>query len=363
MAKKLKLLLAAFLAACTFGIYQFVSANNVSADDAVTQNPIHIQVTPTKQKVSLTPGSSYVGSFKVQNVGTAAFDYNVYATPYSVVNDDYDPDYDNTTTYSQIAEWITFDSKTASGTLQPDTSIDVAYTVNVPKDAPAGGQYAALMAETASGNEDTATIAVVQRVGTILYAAVPGETRIEGEIIKNNVQSFYFNPPIFASSLVRNTGNIEQSATYTVKIYPLFSNEAVFNNEDNPDVLDIIPETSRFHSISWEGSPQIGIFSVEQTIEFAGEVSTNKKLVLICPLWLLFIIFALLFFIIFWLVSRARDRKREAALAAGNAARMNGKSGSKEAKESAKAEKATKNSSKKDTTKKDAKNKQEKEEK
>ncbi len=313
MAKHFKLFLVAILAAVTFGAYTFICNDIAYAEGE--KNAIHLQVSPTKQKISLAPGSSYVGTFKVQNVGAAEFNYSVYATPYSVVNENYSPNYEGLTNYTQIAEWITFDTKTATGKLQPGTSVDVAYTVNVPKDAPAGGQYAALMAQTEDGNDANATVAVVHRVGMILYAAVPGDTRETGEIIKNTVNTFYFNPPLTVSSLVKNTGNVEQTATYNVKIYPLFSNEAVFSTEEKDDKekqLDIIPDTSRFNSITWEGAPRIGIFSVEQTIEFAGQVSTNKKLVLICPLWLLFVIFAMLFFIIFWLVSRARDRKRQA---------------------------------------------------
>ena len=328
MAKKFKYILAAVVAAVTFGLFQFVVADSVHAEDT-KQNAIHLQISPTKQKISLTPGASYVGTFKVHNAGAAPFNYKFSATPYSVTNENYSPDYTGLTNYTQIADWITFDKATETGLLQPGQIAEVSYTVSVPKDAPAGGQYAALMAETSDGNAENATVAVVHRVGMILYAAVPGETRESGEIIKNNVNTFYFNPPLTVSSLVKNTGNVEQTAKYTVKIYPLFSNEAVFSNEEKPDKeksLDVIPDTSRFNSITWEGAPQIGIFSVEQTIEFAGQVSTNKKLVLICPLWLLFVIFALLFFIVFWLFSRARNRKREAS-------RKNAKHSDKEEKE------------------------------
>ena len=313
MAKKLKYILAAFVAALSLGALTYAFT---TADVAAEQAPIHLQVSPVKQKISLTPGSTYTGTFKVQNVGTMPFDYSVNATPYSVTNEQYNPDYSSVTTYSQMADWITFDKKTEKGTLQPGTTVDVVYRVNVPADAPAGGQYAALMAQTESGNAENATVAVVHRVGMILYAAVPGETRSGGEIVKNTVNSFYFNPPLTVTSLVKNTGNIEQTAKYHVNIYPLFSNEAIFNTDDAEEGAydrDVVPETSRFNSITWEKAPSIGIFSVEQTIEFAGETSTVHKLVLICPLWLLFIIFALVFFIIFWLISRHRDRKRQAA--------------------------------------------------
>lgn len=316
MAKKLKYILGAFVAALSLGALTYAfNTQDVAADQA----PIHLQVSPVKQKISLTPGSSYSGTFKVQNVGSQPFDYSVSATPYSVTNEQYNPDYTSVTAYSQMADWITFDKKTEKGTLQPNTTVDVKYYVNVPENAPAGGQYAALMAQTESGNAANATVAVVHRVGMILYAAVPGETRGDGEIVKNTVNSFYFNPPLTVTSLVKNTGNIEQTANYHVKIYPLFSNEAIFNTDDTEEGAydrDVVPETSRFNSITWEQAPTIGLFSVEQTIEFAGKTSTVHKLVLICPLWLLFIIFALIFFIIFWLISRARDRKREATAAA-----------------------------------------------
>lgn len=339
MAKKLKYILAAFVAAFSLGALTY--AFNMS-DAAAEQAPVHLQVSPVKQKISLTPGSSYKGSFKVQNAGAGTFNYTVYATPYSVVNEQYDPDYNTVGTYSQIADWITFDKKTEKGTLQPGETVDVEYTVNVPEDVPAGGQYAALMAQTDTGNAENATINAIHRVGMILYAAVPGETRNSGEVVKNNVNTFYFEPPLTVSSLVKNTGNVEATANYKVKIYPLFSNEAVFNTEDAEEgayARDVMPETSRFNSITWEGAPNIGIFSVEQTIEFAGQTSTVKKLVLICPLWLLFIIFALLFFIIFWLVSRARDRKKSANSA---------KSSSKTNKSTEGKDKSTKDSSTKE---------------
>lgn len=312
MAKKLKIILAAFLAAVTIGGYSIVSTKPAYADEAA---PIHLQVSPVKQKVSIVPGSKYTGSFRVQNVGTEGFNYTVYATPYSVTNDNYDADYVATSNYTQIANWITFDRD--AGYLKAGETHEVTYYVDVPENAPAGGQYAALMAQTDAGNSENATIAVVHRVGMLLYASVPGTTVETGEIIKNSVNSFYFNPPVTFSSLVKNTGNVHQMSKTTVNVWPLFSKETIFSNQEAPSELDVLPETSRFNSITWNNAPSLGIFWVQQKIEFAGQVSNVEKFMLICPLWLLFVIFALLFFIIFWLVSRSRDRKRKARAAAG----------------------------------------------
>ena len=274
-------------------------------------SPAFLQISPTKQKVSLEPGTSYVSSMKVQNIGEGKFSYTVEAVPYSVVDDDYTQNYNNVGTYSQIANWITFDEKTQKGTLGPNESIDVSFTVNVPKDAPAGGQYAAIMASTGDGSSEANNVRTINRVGMIFYASIAGETRKTGSVVSNSIPSIIFNPPVTVTSLVENTGNVEATAEYTFKIWPLFDKETIYNNEDNKGSLDIMPDTRRFGTMSWDGAPKLGIFWVEQTISFLGQVSTNKKLVFICPLWLLFIIFAIIFFMIFWLISRARSRKQD----------------------------------------------------
>ncbi len=296
------------LAMFSVGVYGIFNDASVSAAE---QAPIHLQVSPTKQRLSLDPGSVYRSSFTVQNVGSMQFSYSTEAVPYSVTDSNYSPDYSTVATYSQIAEWVTFDSEKQTGTLQPGESIEVPFTIKVPEDVASGAQYAAIMARTGDGNSETANIQTINRVGMILYANIAGDTREEGEIVDNKVPGFLFDPPITVTGLVKNTGNVETSAKYTVKIWPLFSNETIYNNEENPGNLDVMPETSRFSTITWEGAPKLGIFTVEQKIEFAGKENTVKKLVVICPVWLLFIIIALIFFMIFWLISRARNRGRE----------------------------------------------------
>lgn len=306
MAIKIRTILSAVvIVAAFFGCNILFNSPVNAAED----HPIVLQISPVKQKLSLQPGEKYSGTFKVMNVGTQEFEYSVSATPYSVSNDNYDANYDNISTYSQISKWVTFDKNTKSGKLAAGTSVDVKYTVDVPTDVPSGGQYAALMAQTESGNDKNANIQVVHRVGMILYATVPGDTREEGEIINNTINTIFFNPPLSVSSLVKNTGNVEMEAKYTVNMWPLFDKETVYSNAESPKILDIIPETSRYSEISWEGAPKLGVFIAEQKIEFAGQTSYKKHLVVLCPIWLLFIVIALVFFMVFWIISNIKNRK------------------------------------------------------
>ena len=100
-------------------------------------------VSPMNQKIVLTPGETYEGSFKVANpaVNTSDFAYTLAVTPF-YVDENYDPIYENNGDYTQMVKWIKLD--TTEGKIPPNTVTDVRFSVKVPEDAPAGGQYAAI---------------------------------------------------------------------------------------------------------------------------------------------------------------------------------------------------------------------------
>ena len=186
-----KLILGAFIAIFSLGvclIHHPVSAANKS------DKPVHMEISPAKQKLKLEKGQSFVSSFKIRNIGTEKFSYRVSAAPYTVIDEQYQANYNDTTNnYAQMANWITFDDKLKEGTLEPGASVDVPFTVTVPKDVASGGQYAAIMSKTSDGNDPNSIIQTVNGLAMILYADIAGDTRTGGSIINNNVNSFVFS--------------------------------------------------------------------------------------------------------------------------------------------------------------------------
>lgn len=307
--KKL-LVLAGFLASIFggfIGVAPTYAANN------------YIQISPTTEDYELEPGHTYTGSVRVQNIGDNAFDYKMSAQPFSYNGDNYNITVGKdvkTSVYSEIAEWVTFSKD--SGSLEPHTKETINYTIKVPSDAPGGSQYVAIVAsleEDKSSGSDGANIKTISQVTDLIFGKVSGETNECAKIHNNTINTFMFEPPITASSLVEDCGNVHLYATYIMKVYPLFSDTPIYSNEEKPETHVVVPETRRYNTSSWkkeDGAPMMGIFNVEQTVKIGKEVSTVKKLVFIFPLWLLIIFFLLIASIIFWLVSRSRARRESA---------------------------------------------------
>lgn len=275
-------------------------------------------VTPLTTKISLEAGEQYEGSIKVANSGTATEDlkYSLKIAPYSINKDDANnDDYGNFdvntyTQYNSITDWITLDRE--SGTVQPNTTDVINYAINVPNDAPAGAQYASILVINENNEEDaTGNIMIKNKmqIASAIFANVAGNTIEKGLIVENYIPSFNTTGELETTSMVRNEGNVYTDAEYTLQVWPLFSNEEICTNEENPDTSLVLPDTERYHTQSCN-LPAVGIFKAKQIVRIFGEESIVEKTVIVCPIWLLFIIIFAIFALIFYFIAKARARKK-----------------------------------------------------
>lgn len=269
-------------------------------------------VSPMNQKIILTPGETYRSSFKVTNPGTntANFAYKADVTPF-YVNDNYEIIYENNNDYNQIVNWITLDN--SEGIITPNNTIELYFSINVPETAPAGGQYAAITVTSnnnSSSQEGAINIQAKYSIAHIIYAEIAGTTERHGEVLSADLPSFLLSGNITGSSSVKNTGNVHGTAKYTLQVFPLFSNEEVYTNEESPLELTILPDRTLYNELAWEDTPAIGIFNVIYTVEFEGITTQVSKLVIKCPIWLLFIIIFAIFALIFYFVAKSKARKK-----------------------------------------------------
>ena len=272
-------------------------------------------VSPMNQRISLTPGETYHGTFKVTNlaISDSNVHYKLKIEPFAIDNNNefriLDPD--DTTDYNQIVNWITLIEP--EGYIEPNNTRILKFDINVPENAPAGGQYAAIMVSSLNeedGREGAVTIKNNYQIAHVLYADVAGETIRHGDIANVKVPSFLFSGKITGSAIISNTGNVHSDATHTLQVFPLFSDEEIYTNEETPSTNLIMPGAARLTSVSWEETPSIGIFHVIYNVEYEGVESKVDKMVIVCPLWLLFLILLALFLIIFKIIWGKKKEKK-----------------------------------------------------
>lgn len=291
-------------------------------------------VSPQDQEYVLTPGQSVTGEVKAANSSSeeGRFYYIAEVVPYSVSDDgQYTMSFDAENDHTDIVNWVTISDddesggKEVHGVLEPGETKSAYYTIKVPENARGGGQYFAvrvrndLAAAKEAEEDDMVAIKEVVGIASLVYVEVSGDIIVKGEIKDNNVPSFLLAPPISASFVVKNEGNTHAKVSYYLQVFPLFSDEEIYTTEEKMETKYVLPGASRAITQTWADTPAIGMFKVKQTVYYNSldsEPSVTERMVIVCPVWLLFLIIFVIVILIIWIVLRVRahgkkERKTE----------------------------------------------------
>ena len=277
----------------------------VRAADDESELKTHIQLSPTKDRQELKPGQQFEGSFNIYNRGTEPFDFKVYVRPLTI-NENCTENYEIPSDYTKMTEWVNLERNNYYN-LKPEEVQNVKFTIDVPKNAPAGGQYVVIFAETgkidSSGNM---AINVNERVGYKFYADLGGQNREAGQVVSVKQGAWFWEPPINGYSEVRNSGNVDFAETYTYTITGL-TGKKVYEHAQTEDVL---PETCRRIRQEWKQTPAFGVFWVENKINFLNkEQFKEKKLVIVIPIYIV-VIFSIVIALLIWaLVTKIKSNR------------------------------------------------------
>ncbi|MBQ3353328.1 hypothetical protein IJG89_03250 [Candidatus Saccharibacteria bacterium] len=271
-------------------------------------------VLPMSQRINLQAGETYEGSITVVNPAdsTEDFAYQISVLPYGVTGTDNAADLVTDTNYTVISKWITV--LEPSGKIAPNESKEIKFTINVPENAPAGGQYAAIAVSSDADTSASEGVSVqnVFELASIIYAHVAGETVHDGEIVENNIPGFVTSAPVTLSAYITNRGNIHEDATFIIKVSDFFSGQVILPTEENEGQYNeiIMPDSERYIEREISDLPSLGVVKVSQTIYYNGEVSQEEKEIIICPLWFIALVLLTITAIIFTIVQIVKKHKK-----------------------------------------------------
>lgn len=233
-----------------------------------------ITITPTSIDKVINPGETLKGQTQVLNQADSPFDYKVYAAPYSVTGEEYDPSFTPIPGATDVASW--FKLKAAKTHLEPYSTSALDYTIAVPATTKPGGYYAVIFAETESKVEGTG-VTTQKRVGTVVYIRVAGDA-VEQGAVASWVVPWFQEPNLLQTLRLENTGSVHYTATVRTTIKDLFGNTKLTYAQKR----NVLPEKVRKIEIEWEKTPALGVFKVNGTVEIFGKTTPlSTKYVLV----------------------------------------------------------------------------------
>lgn len=238
-----------------------------------------ITLSPSSKTVKADSGSRVTGTLEVHNTGTVAFDFEVYASPYGVRGENYDPEFTESKPNRDVYKWVRFSQTDFS--IEPGQKREVNYTLDIPADATPGGHYGVIFAETKARAIGNTGVERQKRVGQVIYATINGNYKSEGKLDNFILPFWQTKPPMISSARVTNTGNVDFETEVKTVAKDMFG-RTKYEYTGDPIVL---PDTTRLIEMKWEKAPTFGLFNVSQNIKFLGKEHTNNRLVLVAPRW------------------------------------------------------------------------------
>lgn len=307
MKESRRIVSLAVLSLCIFGV--LFKTINTFAD----ANKTSLQISPVVERISLDPGAHYKNNITITNPGNTPISFEMDVEPFQVSDIDYAPIYSVRNAYTQIENWISFEEY--KDVLEPSEMTVVEYHIDVPEDAPGGGQYAVIFAKTNDSNTEKQSIHVSTGAGMVVVARVSGQTRISGSITGTKVPKFLLNPPVEVTASFENTGNIDAEPKMSLKLENYFSGSVIFDGNPDPSVKTVLPGTKRDLKISVENIPRLGIIKGTLNVEFAdvNDAKTEHFTIIVCPIWFIAIIIIVVLLIIFRILAGKKQDRRTRA--------------------------------------------------
>ena len=290
-------------------LFTFVPFSSAYADDEPEPVIPPLEISPVSTRVSLNQKEQKPGTIEVKNYGNEPLNIRVYPTPFS--NADGNRNFKNESDYTKISHWIKI--KDDSGnyqdsvtfTMAPKQTKTISYKIDVPSNAPAGGQYATIFFESLDDQKNEESIKTTTRVGMLIYANIAGELIREANITNIRTNSFITSDNLKVSYTVENKGNIDFQASTTLQVSSLFGRQ-LYNDTE---LTTVFPDSSENVEFEWKDTPGFGLYNLHYKIRALDQTIEKNELILVASPFALIIIGILIVVLILAIVYRTRLNK------------------------------------------------------
>lgn len=184
-------------------------------------------ISPPTIEHTLNPGELAEGVLKVTNNGATDLTFSANIHDFIVENKNGTPTILTDDTLSKKysgASWIAVTPNTF--TVPAQTTKEINYYLQVPRDAAPGGRYAAAIYEPIDTISVEGTGAGVNtQLGSLFYITVAGPVTESAEVVSFTVPGFSEFPPVTVSTEIRNNSDIHVKPSGNIVIKNMFGQE------------------------------------------------------------------------------------------------------------------------------------------
>jgi hypothetical protein len=236
-----------------------------------------ITVGPVKLEYTADPGTTIEGEMFIKNEETV--EKTFYPSVDGFTEQNGEKVFNND---GLIQDWF---STNQSVTLKPGDGVKVPYTIQVPADAPAGGQFAVVWWGTtpknATSTEGSQSVSIQTRAGILVYINVNGDVVEKAEVthlFKDIKDRFFFGRTVSFPYSINNTGTVYIKPKGAITVTSIFGSE-VANLPINQKGFQILPNSYRdFGDSVWKTElTSIGVYKVNFKLEYGLKNTVYEK--------------------------------------------------------------------------------------
>lgn len=207
-----------------------------------------LTIAPARMEINGDPGQVISGEFTLMNDQEDSATFYSSTANFESSGDTGTPSF--TTSTVDLASWIKIQPQV---TLAKGETVKVPFTITIPKDADAGGHFAAVFLSTNPTTPNGGQVSIGAKIGTLILLRVSGDITegggVTGFTTENN-QLFFTALPISLQYKFSNTGNdrVNPYGTVTVRDTVFLTAATLPANASEGNVL---PGSARRLIVNW----------------------------------------------------------------------------------------------------------------
>ena len=267
-----------------------------------------ITVGPVKLEYTADPGTKIEGELYIKNEETIEKTFYPSVDGFTEQNGAKVFNHDGL-----IQDWF---KTNQSVTLKPGDGVKVPYTIEVPVDAPAGGQFAVVwwgtVPKNASSTEGSQSVSIQTRAGILVYINVNGDVVEKAEVthlFKNISDRMFFDRTVAFPYSITNSGTVYIKPKGEITVTSIFGSE-VAKLPINQKGFQILPNSYRdFGDSVWKANlTSVGFYKVNFKLEYGIKNTVYEKTNWIVVLPIKTVSIGILALLVLWFFFRSYNK-------------------------------------------------------